>query len=188
MSRIIVEVIAIVAAAASWAGAVVALRQAHLAKRALVIAERQEARVAPKLSLYLFDGHVVRRRSERLRIFAFSVQINNLSDLDDTVARVELVVEYSRDRALHRVILSHDPTAAAMWSSAKASVLVLPTRISARGATTGWALFVAPDDLLGLDDTIQSYTLQVRDIADHVAHVEPVVLREIIGEEELEKG
>src|SRR5713101_474381 len=80
---------------AAWGAAWFAYLSAQTAKRSLSLSERQEERRVPRLLPYLAEGYCKTDSADEARLFAFSILVRNPTDIDNSLAQVELVVNYT---------------------------------------------------------------------------------------------
>ncbi len=148
------DVIAIATGLVSFAAFAVAILSWITAHRAQRLAERQEARRAPRLDLRLFDSKVA--DIDGKRSFAIHLQIANPTDTANSVARLELCIRHRREIPL-TLLAPAIPSA-----DESIPVLLMPLRIDAHNTVEGWVRFAVAADLLK-GSTIEGYELVATD-------------------------
>lgn len=139
--------------------------------KAQKLAERQEARRAPKLEVRLLESFH-RNLGGEGKLFAFRILISNPTDTSNAVSALELSIRYRRDLpmslrlpAVLRPDLEDGP------------ILSAPIRIDAHQVESGWCYFlVAPKLLAG--STTDGYEVIVTDTHMDTTGVESLVMSE----------
>ncbi len=148
------DVIAIATGLVSFAAFVVAILSWITAHRAQRLAERQEARRAPRLDLRLIDSKV--SDVDGMRSFGIHLQIANPTDTANSVSGLELCIRHRRE--IPMTLLAP----AVSYADESVPVLLMPMRIDAHHTVEGWARFVVAADLLK-GSTVESYALVATD-------------------------
>ena len=148
------DVIAIATGLVSLAAFVVAIMSWITAHRAQRLAERQEARRAPRLDLRLIDSKV--SEIDGKRAFAIHLQIANPTDTANSVAALELCIRHRREIPL-TLLAPAIPNA-----DESVPMLLMPLRIDAHHTVEGWVRFAVAADLLK-GSTIEGYELVATD-------------------------
>lgn len=148
------DVIATATGLVSFAAFVVAIMSWITAHRAQRLAERQEARRAPRLDLRLIDSKV--SEIDGRRAFAIHLQIANPTDTANSVAGLELCIRHRREIPLTLL------TPAIPNADESVPVLLMPLRIDAHHTVEGWVRFAVAADLLK-GSTIEGYELVATD-------------------------
>lgn len=176
---------AVVSAGAAWVAAWFAIRSASFAKKTYGIAEAQQQGRQPQIVLYLVDGYI--RPVAAGRIYAFSLLVSNTSDSDNSISRLELVISYRRrTEPLANMALPHDAGLTAHLPNRDVQTLPIPCPLPAHQTAAGWALFTLPDAVIE-DAVIEGYIVTVSDSHGLTSAVEPIILHEIVDEEEVAK-
>jgi hypothetical protein len=180
-----VSVLSVIAACvAAWFAYV----STRLSKRALRLSELQEERRSPQLRPYLSEGYCKILRYHQVHAYAFSISLGNPSDIDNALVRAELRIGYtSSNKAYIAVKVPTDDTIAEQLGLDSASILHLPARIDAHQTLAGWLVFRVADDLLATGQ-IEDYCILFTDTHDAATTLEPVIVRDLIDEEEVKKG
>ncbi len=133
---------------AGWSS-VASWRSVQTAKRALAISEGHEERRRPQLGIYRAKGF--RRYEATRQVFSFLVSITNPTDIDNSIAMVELQITYALDGGIKAACrISHNPEFAEAVESAAglAHIISLPTRVDAHQTVAGWLIFSLNHDLV----------------------------------------
>lgn len=178
-------IIATVAALAALASAGFAYVVSRQGKRALLLAERQEARRRPSLVLYLSEGYVRHFGGEAAyRLYAFLLSISNPSDIANSVARIDLYVTYTTKQSLRMTIkVECKPFQSVEFGDAQNS-LSTPFALSSHETSAGWAYFRVEEELLN-DSVIDGYSVVATDSHGIPTGIESVIVREL--EDEVQK-
>ncbi|MBX3477391.1 MAG: hypothetical protein KF910_07270 [Brevundimonas sp.] len=161
------DVIAIATGLVSLAAFVVAMLSWITAHRAQRLAERQEARRAPRLDLRLINSKVA--DIEGKRTFVIHLQIANPTDTANSVAALELCIRHRREIPL-TLLAPAVPNA-----DESIPVLQMPLRIDAHHTVEGWVRFAVAADLLK-GSTIEGYELVATDTHQEKTTLETQVL------------
>lgn len=154
------------------------------AKRSLRLSEEQDRRHAPRLVPYLKEGYCKSPIGSSFRVFAFSISVSNPSDTDNSVARLDLELNYTTcNRVCMNVKVPHDSTLASELGYANLTALHIPFRIDAHQTIAGWALFRIDDSLLG-DGEIDGHKVVLSDSHGEICSLEPSIVHELADEEE----
>lgn len=176
----------IATAIAAWLALVVSVLSLVIAIRAQRLAERQEARRTPVLKPYLVDGYV-RTGADGNRVYAFLLSISNPSDIDNSVANIDLHVAYRRaddDMSMVLKVRASQDSASSITKPLE-STLLPPQRVDAHQTLTGWAFFGVSREIL-TDTIIDGYRIVLTDTHGIEAAVEPIVVREYVNESKTE--
>ena len=174
--------VAVVSALGALVAAVFAWVSARAAKRSLELAEKQDQRRTPRLVLYLIDGYCQRIGSTRF--LAFSVSVSNHSDIDNSVAQIELQVSYTTaapTKGFCMAVKVPHRSALADRIRHNATILSPPLRIDAHQTIAGWVLFEVGDVLIG-NGKIDDYAILVSDSHGQACRVEQAIVRELADE------
>jgi hypothetical protein len=174
----------VVSAVAACLALVVAVYSGFTSHRALGIAQRDENRRRPLLVLYLVNGYMT--RGEGSRFYAFLLSVSNPSDSDNSVARLDLRIDYRTPNghlAAFEVPLE-DPNTSPLGGEGRTS-LNRPCRVDSHQTTTGWAFFSVKEALLS-DCEVEGYSLVATDTQGERASVETSLVTEILDEDETE--
>jgi hypothetical protein len=157
-------------------------RSGRNAARALAISENQEKRRQPQLGLYLFNGY--RLLTPNRQLFGLLVSVSNPSDINNSVARVELQITYLLENDVAAVCrLPHDPTLRENTSqdTQAATVFSVPVRIEAHQTVTGWFLFALNDDVIG-KGSVDGHQLILEDTHHISTSSGPIMVKEWMNE------
>lgn len=179
---------AVVSAIAAWVAALIAYQSFRMSKRSLRLAEDQARQRQPKLVPYLTEGYVKSLPEGQFRVYAFAISLSNPSDADNSVAKLELQLSYSRASGTDLAIkLHHDSSLAPNFLLDETVVFPVPGRIGAHQTVAGWALFRLDDAVLA-DADIDAYEVLILDTHGLVSALEPIIIREFADEERISKG
>jgi hypothetical protein len=172
--------LAIAAAIAAWVGAAISFVNSRTARRSLRLAEAQEVRRRPILTLYLGEGYVRFLDSERVRVYAFVLSISNPSDTNNSVAEFGLQINYVTKQGLRAsVVVAASPSLPDEWRTDASALLQAPLKVDAHQTVAGWLPFRVSYDLLG-DGSIEDYALVATDTHGNRAAKETVIVREVM--------
>ncbi|HEX8646558.1 MAG TPA: hypothetical protein VF715_06630 [Thermoleophilaceae bacterium] len=147
-----------------------------VAKAALEISRRQEARRESRLDLYVNDT-AQWRCSERDRLLGVNLQVANPTDRETSVTRAELHLTYAIEGRLAAVkVLSSDQSPIELGSSGL-EVLSLPLRLAANEARSGWFLFFIPQALIAGRE-VDRYDVVLRDLHEIEQSLQVTIFRE----------
>jgi hypothetical protein len=175
------DVLIAASAIAAWIALCVGIFSSWTAKRALALAREQDSRRRPKLVPYLANAYFV--RTDNSRIFTYSISVTNPSDIDNSLARIELEVSYETNDGLRATIrLPQQPELVSHLRGHRGRVIAAPEGVNAHQAIAGWLLFELKDDLLG-GAKIDGYAIILEDSHQIATRLEPGISRELRHEE-----
>jgi hypothetical protein len=170
-------------AVAAVGAAVFAWVSSRVARQALQLEQQRELRRRPTLVPYLADG--LCRYGQASRTYAFSLSISNPSDIDNSIALVELQIDYViRDGIL--MSLKLPAGRAAEFGAGNLSLLVPPLRVDAHQTIAGWLVFELKEALIG-NSRIDNYTVLLQDSHGATTRLEQAVIRELGNEDPRER-
>lgn len=142
------DAIALASALISAIAMVVSALNRRTAKRALTLAERQDARRQVPFGLHLNEA--VQWPAERARVVAANVRVANPADRAVTVVSAALHVTYTRPDALVMTVkVPAVDDVAVVPINVRVEPTPMPLRIEANDAASSWFVFVLDDDLTG---------------------------------------
>ncbi len=184
MSQYVSIGIAIGSLLAAWIAAILAYRSHVIASRSLALAEEQATGRRPLLVPYLVDGFVSRYGTLDKRIYAFSISLTNRSDIDNSIANIDLLIVYYRpNRPMASLILPHNAELCTALRIKPDSMLAKSQKVAARQTISGWILFEFDQSIMD-DAIIDSYEIRITDSTGHQSRLHPIIVREQVNEEE----
>jgi hypothetical protein len=159
-----------------------AISSGRKAGRALAISESQEKRRQPQLAIYLANGY--RRLLPKQQLFGFQVSISNPTDINNSVARTELQIEFLVENNITTTCrIQHNAQLGESVSTETTdnSIFSLPLRIDAHQTVSGWFLFVVDTDVIR-KGTIDAHSLILEDSHGAITKTAPIMVREWIDE------
>jgi hypothetical protein len=172
--------IAILSALGSCVAALFAWFSWTVAKNALKIEQGRELRQRPTLVPYLVDGFCKFVKGSRL--FVFSVSLSNPSDVDNSVALIELRVDYTmKDGMFMSLKVPVTAKVADELGRGERKLLVPPLRIDAHQTISGLIFFEFNESLVR-DSRIDAYTVLIQDAQGGVIKLEQTIVRELADE------
>ncbi|MBI4791169.1 MAG: hypothetical protein HY789_00105 [Deltaproteobacteria bacterium] len=179
--------VAVASSTAAWIAALFAYLSARTSKKFLNLSESLEERRQPKLVPYLFEAYYKPANTGKYTIYAFSISISNPSDIDNSIALIELQINYEVSNATKMAVkVRHDPALCMNFCDSIKEHFSLPARIDAHQTIAGW-LFFKVDDTLIKDSEIDSYALNICDSHDAMSFLKPIIIREYVDEMEMAK-
>jgi hypothetical protein len=158
-------------------------RSGRNAARALAISEAQEKRRLPQLGIYLVNGY--RRLVPKRQLFGFLVSVSDPTDINNSVARVELQLTYPTENDVTAVCrIQHNSAlyeTAGSTAPSEGSALSLPLRIEAHQTVSGWFLFALDNDAIR-KGTIDAHRLILEDTHGVPTETDPIMVREWTNE------
>ena len=181
--------ISIVAALAACRAAVASWWSSRISRRALILAEGQEERRRPKLVLYFMEGYVrIVEAPERQRFYAFLLSVSNPSDINNSVAYLDLHLTYLTPRQLRMTVkVPSRASIAERFGDDRTSALSPPFSVNAHQTTAGWTYFRVDKDLLS-DTIVDGYRVVATDSHGVQSGVEAVIVREFADEAEAKES
>jgi hypothetical protein len=148
--------------------------------RALAINEKQEKRRQPQLSTYFANGY--RRLVPRGQVFAFQLSVSNPSDINNSVARAELQIEYEIEKGVTTFCrVQHNPDLGKGNTPGSPTVFSIPLRIEAHGTVSGLFLFALDKDVIRAG-TVNAHTLLLEDAHGVFTETNSIMVREWVDE------
>lgn len=155
-----VTLIALASALVALASAAYAASSARTAKKAYRLTLKQDAQRKPLLIPYLSSAHILTSRT-KIEV-AISITVANPSDIDNSIAQAELVVEYSKGSNRTTTIRIPPDNHTSAFSLGSDSLLCIPKSIPSHQTIAGWLVFSIPDWVRQTYD-IDSYSLSIYD-------------------------
>ncbi|MGE4218350.1 MAG: hypothetical protein AB7G39_02790 [Alphaproteobacteria bacterium] len=125
---------------------VVSLFSLLASRRATRLAEAQEERRKPKLSVYMQDRYYKNGANGTYRRYAFHLLLRNTSDSDNALAEINLHLSYSTPSGMQMTVKI--PADAGSHQDIGSPLLDVPIRIDAHQASLGWCFFHVEKALL----------------------------------------
>lgn len=151
----------VIAAFALLVSVVLGLRNRGTSKKALALAERQEARRESRVDVYVNDsmawGH------DEGRSVGVNVVLANPTDAPTSVVRSELHVTYDVQGTMTTVRVHPSGSSPSSTVPAEVVSLDLPVRLDANGAVSGWFVFLLREGLTG-GRPVERYDFVTRDV------------------------
>lgn len=133
---------------AAIVSAIAAYLSLRSARKSQALAEDQERLRRLDLVPYVFDRRISRFKEDQFRLYMFLFSINNPSDIDNSITRLELDIAYRKKNVKQMVLrIEHDPGNANLMDKAHIDPISLPCRVDAHQAIKGRALFRVDDHL-----------------------------------------
>jgi len=173
---------AIGTAIATFTVALLTLFNIRIAKNSLKLMQHKEQRWQPNLQLYRIDAFVKRFKSQSFRVYAVNLRISNISDADNSIKDLSLVIYFSRsipvpsNMAVPHMV-SDLRTSAKFIGKSTSEIINTSSLIRAHGVAAGWAVFKVADEVLG-DSTIQGYEIRAVDTHDIESTLEILTMTE----------
>lgn len=148
-----------------------------VAKAALEISRRQEARRGSRLDLYVNETASWRSAGTPDRLLGVNVQVANPTDRETSVTRAELHLTYSVEGRLTAVKVPSNSEPPPELRPTRVEPLALPLRLAANEATSGWFLFLVPGGVVA-GRAVDRYDIVLRDLHDIEQSLQVTVFRE----------
>ncbi len=152
-----------VAVASACIALVVGSANRRLARRALRLSEKQEARRESRVDVHLSSATSWRRRSQRDRLLGVHVIISNPTDRATSVVTTELHLTYTVEGILTTVKVSPALHVDGFELPDELTPAVLPIRLEPNDAASSLFVFRVGDDLTQGRE-IERYDVCVRDV------------------------
>ena len=177
----------IVASIIAAISAIIALRSNSFSKMALKLAERQEQRQQPSLTIYLRDSYVRYVDAEpRHRIYGFWLLISNTSESDNSIAHLDLLVTYTMPSGIQMTLKVPSDSTLGLGIPDVAGALIIPTRIDGHQTIGGWSYFKVGEALLA-ESVVEGYTIAISDVHGGLTTIEKSIVQELVDENEFSK-
>jgi|SRR5450756_888157 len=151
------------------------------AKRSYKLSATQDSRRTPTLSLYLADCYSY--VSQDHIVVAIAITISNPTDIDNSIARAELVVTYHKQEGQSvRLNVTSTTTASAQISGVRKS-LDPPAAVPSHQSIAGLLLFEPPAIILG-NSVIDDYSLTIMDSHEEFVTMAGLTIRETFTSQE----
>ncbi len=175
--------ISILAAVISALVALMALyytrRATSIAQKSLAIVEQQELRRAEKLSIYLVGQSFKKSfREQKLRVYAFHIQISNKSDSDNSIKDIQLIVEvHGKNNFQSTIVLHNSPKLIELIPKLDSEILPSSFSINANSVLNGYALFQLPYEPIEKAE-LDSYLLKIIDVHGNETQLDSIFINE----------
>lgn len=170
-------IVSALSAIAALLSALYAFRSNVLAKKALALAEDDYYSKKENFKLYLIEG-INYLTKEGIYIFAFNVSVINKSTINNTIFRIELIINFIRDdESIGKVILQHNGELSSFIKGHNVSPFNQPTEVAAKSSLANWCLFTT-DNKLADFGVIKKYTLKVTDTFGNITSTDSYIVKE----------
>lgn len=154
----------------------------RMARKSLLLSERQEQRREERLEVFLLEAFSKRKPHQRDRPLACAVLVSNPSESANTLLSADLHVSLlDQNGTLSRIKIRSSPPQVSDGSPSLAP-LTFPTRIESRGGVSGLIEFYLPDAVIN-GRRIDRYLLVVTDSRNRTESVEISIFRDMLDEE-----
>jgi hypothetical protein len=170
---------AVVSAAAACVAACFTYLTARRSARTLRLAEQQELRRRPHLDIHLGRGR--RYTQGSLSVYTFLISVGNTSDNDNSIARLDLRVEYrTKDDVPMSILIPLENNSAAPCQDEIQPRLSAPVHVDAHQTIAGWACFHFQRALLD-GCNVDTFTIVATDSHGQRATAESIIIQEEFG-------
>lgn len=145
----------------------------RVAKKALVLAERDAADKNHNIDIYYVDGFrdAMNIDGAQFALFGFLCNIFNKSSIPNSIKSIDLVIYYS----LHNTDILHFITHQTQNIPSQLPVLIdnvfsTPIDFAPKSSNTAWAVFLVPSHKL-TDRLIDRYVIRITDISDRRSEI-----------------
>lgn len=178
----IVNWIPVVSAVAALIALLLSLISFRTAKKAYLLALKQDLRQQPSLELYIADSYICPSTPPIPRLFVFLIKITNTSDAGNSIRELELFIERGKEREItSTVAIPHDSSFFNHLKHKKQEPFKIPISISSRTVIQGLAIFPVVDDLTK-NTLIEGYIVKATDSFGHKTEREAILLKEVNNE------
>jgi hypothetical protein len=140
----------------------------------------QEHRRRPNLTVYLAKSFY--KAKQQSRLLAFSVSVSNLSDADDSIAKIELQINYTTSDGMCMALrIPGDAKLVHEFGFKESPALIPPIRIDSHQTVAGWVFFELKEALLD-DRRLESYVLLFQDTHGAVSKLEQAIIQGLVDE------
>jgi hypothetical protein len=159
---------------------------ARTASRRLRLDESIAMSRKPRLTPYFGEGYCKKLRNLSKWAYVFRILINNPTDISNSISRIELQIGYTTpSHDYMSVKLPHVNRNSDDVLTDKSDALILPATIPAHGTIAGSVVFYLDEQLVSrwrIDD----FRILITDAHEEIAVLEPVIIRDLIDEEEVD--
>jgi hypothetical protein len=162
-------------------------RKTRIAKQSLKLNEKLFEARTPRLEPNLRACFSYRLEKSQSKIYAFFISVSNLSDINNSISRLELQINYTRSNNLsNNLLLPHKPKLVEHLFQNSIKTLNVPIHIDAHQTIDGWTFFELDDSLIR-NANIDAYKIRFIDSHGKESNLKPTILQEILNEETLAK-
>jgi hypothetical protein len=158
----------------------ISLRSNSIAKKSLKISESQEKRQQPLFTTDLSNSFSLSVIDKKITIYAFLLTINNPTDINNSIKRIEFTINYNKNNQLLNYSTDHKQELVKFCNNV--SAISLPFDISAHQAAIGWTLFGIENEIIE-DSYIESYLITMTDTHGFQIFVKPIIVCEVMYHE-----
>ncbi len=112
-----------------------------IARRALTIAQNQEKRSLPSMTLYLANGYYLISK-ENDRVYAFNLSFTNSSGSDNSIVHLDLNIQYKTSEEIPIKIKIPVDSEASRFFKQNSNTIVVPYKLDAYQTIAGWCYFI----------------------------------------------
>jgi hypothetical protein len=155
----------------------------RVARNSLKLMEQREKRLQPSLHVFHISSYMKRDKEHNFRIYAANISITCTSDTDNSVKDLNMKIFFKRATGVISniaipIIQDIDPKVIELIGVGADKILVVPHRVRAHEAVTGWALFKISNEFLA-GSNIENYQVAITDVQDVESFFEIKVMQEI---------
>lgn len=161
---------------------------ARTASRRLRLDESIAMSRKPRLIPYFGEGYCKKLRNLNKWAYVFRILINNPTDVSNSISRIELQVGYTTpSHDYMSVKLPHVNCNSDDVFTDNADTLITPATIPAHGTIAGSIVFYLDEQLVSRG-RIDDFRILITDVHEEIAALEPVIIRDLIDEEEVDNA
>lgn len=152
----------------------------RIAKKALLLSEKQYMDSQPDFNLYYNEGlrFIVDQNSTLKRLLLFHITIRNKSSHRNTL-KADLEMEYLRkDDTFAKVLVEHNPNLKDLLKNRNLPVFPIDIELEAKSTATKWMIFEQPD-LIDKNYRIEKYEIRTTDLYDNKSIIEAVLIKNV---------
>jgi hypothetical protein len=180
-------IISLISAAAACIAIAISFVSYRVSKKSLAIYEKQYLKSVPDIDLYLNEGFTETSNDKSTRYYVFSVTITNRSSENNSLALVEMNIYCSNDEGfMSKIVIPHEPGALSLISMPDLTMLPSNVDFNPAEVKSGWVLFKIDRGVLR-NKKIDSYKLEFSDSRNNKYELEPIIIKEIHKNREVEK-
>lgn len=174
---------AIAGAIATFIIALLTLFNVRVARNSLKLMEQREKRLQPALQLFHINSYLKRDKEQNSRIYAVNISITCASDTDNSVQDLSMRIYFKRNQATVSnvaipIMKNINKAVTDLVGVNSQEIIVIPLKIRAHEAVTGWALFNISNEFLA-DSSIENYQVVLTDVYSKESFFEIKVMREV---------
>lgn len=167
------DYVSIISVIGAWIAVIIALKNSKYMKESIKLINNQEERNKPSISIKTVKSIRYVDKEKDISLYAFQVEINNESDIPNSIKNVELKINFKHNNFDLNIVLKSVENTSLEGCTINSSQL--PIAINQRQTITTWLLFeIKNSDVTELK--VSTYVLHLTDTFNNIFSSEDIII------------